>query len=650
MRPDRIRWVTGGLVAVALALVGRAAWVQLWQRDRWARQARAQQTADAPLPAPRGTIRDATGVVLAESREVVTIAVAPQEVRDRAALARALNAAGAPGAWVRRATDTARKWVELPTRFLPTAVAPAIAMRGVRSRRVAERVYVPGESVRRLVGRATPERGLDGVEYALDSLLRGAQGSTALVRDARGRTFASPRDGGAAATPGHAVTLTINQALQDIADRALADALAETGASGGDIVVVDPRDGALLALASRRPDPRSTAATALTEPFEPGSTLKPFVAARLLDLGRARTEEVVATHGGTWRLGSRTITDVHRAARLSLREVIAYSSNIGIVQFASRLAPREQYALLRDLGFGTPPGLPYPLEASGTLREPKAWSSASSASLAMGYEIAVTPVQLAVAYAAVANGGVLLQPALVRTITAPDGRELYRHRRRPLRRVMSPGVAAEIRRMLVDVVAEGTASGADLTRFAVGGKSGTARRTSGGRYAEGRYTASFVGLFPADDPQLVVLVKLDDPAGAIYGGKIAAPVARTLLQGALAAPDAALDRDRVAASARPSAAVGGPPRPRGLAAEPEEAAGAPGDVAVIVDLGQPRTAAPAAPPRAVPDVSGLALRRAVLALHQAGFHVRLGDGAGTDPAAGTIRPAGSLVTLGRGHP
>jgi cell division protein FtsI (penicillin-binding protein 3) len=654
VRDDRLRWISGALALVALALIARAGWVQLWQWQRWKGIARGQQTTTAKLPAPRGTITDATGLVLAESRELVTITVAPREVRDLGALRRALETARAQPAWIRRATNRNEKWVEIPQRFLPNDIAAAQAMRGVRATPVAERVYLPSESVRRLVGRATPERGLDGVEFALDSLLIGQRGTAALVRDAKGRTLASPDDDGDAARPGHAITLTVNHALQDIAERALADAQARTGANGGDIVVLDPRDGAVLAMASRRPDPKSLAATALTESFEPGSTLKPFIAGRLLDLRRARVDEVVNTYNGKMMLGTRTITDVHKAPRMSLREVIAQSSNIGIVQFAARLSAREEYELLRDLGFGTPTGVPYPLEASGRLRPPSQWSATSAASLAMGYEVSVSPLQLAVAYAAIANGGEVLQPSVIRTITAPDGRVVWSHTRRALRRVMSPEAAADVRRMLVDVVQEGTAGGADLVQFDVGGKSGTARRTGkGGRYAAGSYTASFVGLFPADDPQLVVLVKLDNPQGAYYGGKTAAPVFKAVLEGALASRDAALDRQRVAAQVRAPAesAVAESTALAATEASDRDVRGdAAGDVPAVIDLTQPRGRAPALPPRAVPSVDGLPIRRAVFTLHDAGFRVQLTDGAGLDPAPGTVLKPGSIVRLGRNTP
>src|SRR6185503_5502837 len=288
----------------------------------------------------------------------------------------------------------------------------------------------------------------------------------------------------------------------------LAEAVAKMGADGGDIVVLDPQQGDVLAMASRRQDVRSTAATALTEPFEPGSTLKPFIAAGLLARARARETDMINTGDGTLELEGRVIRDEHLVGRASLASVLQWSSNVGIVKFAQRLTPREQFEVLRDFGFGTPTGVPYPSEASGVLREPARWSKQSAASLAMGYEISVTPLQLALAYAAIANGGELLEPALVKEVHSPDGETRYRHERRVVRRVLTPELAARIRTMLLNVVERGTAIEADLNQFLVAGKTGTPRRNVDGRYATQQYNPNFVGMFPGDAPQYVIVVKL----------------------------------------------------------------------------------------------------------------------------------------------
>ena len=655
--PSRVGLVHIGLAVFALAVVVKSAKVQLWQGRTWAASAQRQQSTERVIPSPRGDVLDQNGETLAQSLETVKLDVAPREVKNRRALREALTAAGVPPAMVARAVDPARKWVELPGRYPASRVARASAMRGVYTTTIIERAYAASEGLRRIIGRVDANgRAVDGVELALDSILRGVPGSATVMRDARGRKFESPAAVGTAPVPGHTVVLTINHELQEIAERALGDAVARMGAEGGDVVVIDPAGGEILAMASQRQDPRATAATALTEPYEPGSTMKPFIAAALLEKGRARETDVVQTFGGQLTINGRTINDEHRAARLSLAEVIRWSSNVGIVQFAERLSPREEFETLRDFGFGTATGVPYPVEASGTLREPLRWSKQSANSMAMGYEVAVTPLQLAAAYVALANDGELLEPALVKEVRAPDGRVLYRHERRVVRRVISPAVARRVRTMLLGVVEGGTAVKADLGSFSLAGKTGTARRTVQGRYALGQHIPTFVGLFPAEHPQFVILVKLDNPRGAYVGGLTAAPVTKAVLEAALASRNAALDRSSLAASRRErprdstatptgTAVATSAPADSGAPVAADDSGGSTPFVALLPAPPPPRVMP--LPPRAVPDVRGLTLRQAVRTLHKAGLRVQLATGgaATTSPAAGAVVPAGAIVRL-----
>lgn len=659
IRTSRVGLVHAAFALFGVVLVGRAAQVQLFQTSIWRTKARNQQTAASPLPAPRGMILDESGAMLVESRQLVRLNVAPREVagdskknpyaaqRRLAALARALARGGVSPEWVARATDTTRAWVTIPGRFLMSDVSAAVAMRGVHSEPVLERVPPANDGLRRLVGRADDAgEPVDGLEKALDPVLRGESGHTALLRDAKGTRFDSPTLSADNAKPGRTVVLTVNQTLQDIAEKALGDAVHQTGATGGDIVMLDPNGGEVRAMASRRADPLSTSATALTEPFEPGSTLKPFVAARLLDLHRARVDEVMNTYNGTFELNGRKIVDDHPSPSFSLADVIRFSSNIGIVQFAMRFSPREQYELLRDVGFGSPSGLPYPAEESGRLPTPQRWDKQTAASLAMGYALNVTPLQLANAYAAIANGGELMQPAIVKEIRGTDGTVLYRHQRTVVRRVMTEETARTVRGLLRGVVESGTGESASLATFDVAGKTGTAKRTEHGKYVAGKYTASFVALFPADNPQLVILIKLDNPSTSIYGGKAAAPVLKTVLQAAIAARDASLDRRNLAAV---------PKRVNATMALPESVVSADsivrvtesGSVPYVYRLDSPKKPSAAAiAARAVPDVQGFPVRRAVYALHRAGFRVSLATADASGPASTTAPPAGTLAPSG----
>ena len=670
-RSRRIGLVHAALALFALALIAKAAHVQLWQQGRWAARAARQQVAVREVPAARGEILDASGEILARSREVVRLEVAPREVRDRALVRRRLERLGVSRAVALRAVDRRRRWVPVPGAFLASSAAAVAAMRGIYATPIQERVYTMTDGLRRFVGRVDASgAAVEGLELALDSTLRGTPGSQRVLRDAAGRSFDSPTSSLVAPRPGRTVVLTIDQDLQEIAERALNEAVGRLGASGGDIVVLDPHSGEVRAMASRRADQRSTAATALTEPFEPGSTLKPFIAAGLLSRGRVKTRDAVDTRAGALTIEGRTVHDVHRGEdRMTLAQVLKWSSNVGIIRFAERLAPSEQYETLRDFGFGAPTGVPYPSEAAGTLRPPARWSRQSAASLAMGYEIAVTPLQLAVAYAAFANGGELLEPALVKEIRGPDGAVRYRHARRVARRVMTPVVADRVRSMLVDVVTGGTAVEADLTTFQLAGKTGTARRTVGGRYAAMEYYATFAGLFPADRPQFVIVVKLDSPKDAYFGGSTAAPVSRAVLEAALAARDASLDRRALANASSRRRMAGGSPE-LAVAGEQPTAAGANGSVRLAgdPDLRRPARATSTRPvivrlpnrgaapksrdPRPIPEIRGLEIRDAVRALHEAGFRVQLARGAAgvasvTNPAAGTVASAGALVRLYR---
>lgn len=655
LRITRLAVVNYSLIAFAGALVVKSFWVQLVEGSRWSRLADNQHYTGSVLPARRGTIVDATGLTLAESQQLITLSVAPREVRDRARLERALLKVGVSRDVARAASDKKRRWVPIPRRFNPSEVAALTKMTGVYTSVATQRVTIQSDGVRRLVGRTRDSLGVEGLELQLDSLLRGQTGQTRLKRAPRGVRIEVDEPARLAPRDGHTVTLTINHALQDISDRALLDGVMQRKASGGDVVVLDPRTGEILAMSSVRRDIQSNIATALTDPYEPGSTLKPFVAAALLERGLARPDEQIATHNGEWKINGRTIHDEHKAAAMSVADVIRFSSNIGIAQLSERLSSPDLYALLRDLGFGTPTGVPYPSEASGTLREPRQWTTPSHMSHAMGYELNVTPLQLALAYAAIANGGELMQPQLVREIRDADGELVYGGHPRVVRRVMAKATAEQLRDLLKSVVDSGTAADADLATFDLGGKTGTARKAASGRYARGQYTASFVGLFPARAPQLVLVVKIDNPGTTIFGGRAAAPIAKSIIQGALASREAPFDAiglaaerlahiprahndpARVAQATGPAAATEGDSTPIDAPLRTESI----DLVSLAVRDSSSRESV------LVPELNGESLREAVRRLHAAGFRVQVVDGKGkeTSPPAGTRLPRGSLVRV-----
>jgi len=634
----------------AAAIVGRAVQLQAVEGERWATVATEQQRGRQPLPARRGGIYDRNGIPLALTHETFGVSVAPREIRDpKAAAARLVEVLALTPAEARRATDRERRWVVLPGRFTADQRTRMGGMRGVHFERRLDRFYPQGDVAREVTGGVSGDgRALGGVEQQFDGLLRGTPGHSVVRRDARGVAQTTISLPVVPPTDGADVYLTIDFRLQEIADGALAEAIRSTGASGGDLLLADPRSGEILAAVSRRAGSARTLA-AITEPYEPGSTLKPFLVAALLAENRATLDDVINAEQGVWRVGRRTIRDVHAYDMLTLRDALRVSSNIAIVKLAGHLTPGEQFRYLRDLGFGTPTGIEYPAESSGRLRPPAQWSALSQASLAMGYELSTTPLQLLMAYGALANGGVLYEPHLLREVRGPDGEPTERVESQPLRRAFPEAVTKAITEVLVTAVSEGTGTRASLMTFEVAGKTGTARRTgAGGRYDSGSYTSSFVGYFPARDPQLVIFVKLDQPRGAIYGGLTAAPVTRETLQGILAAHTRSFDGTALL-GARHLTTAGTMARVTPTAATP---AGREGPFVFHLADGVPQS--DEAPRRSVhmPAMEGLPLRDAVRRAHSLGFHVRLrghGNVIGTEPAAGaSLTPGDTVVLVGKG--
>ncbi|HVX38834.1 MAG TPA: penicillin-binding transpeptidase domain-containing protein [Gemmatimonadaceae bacterium] len=661
IRSSRIGLTHATLALFGLAIIGKAVKVQVVDGSAWRARAERQQSTERVVPAPRGDIVDETHRVLAQSREMVRLEIAPREVNAPAKLRRALARLGVDKSLIARALDPKGKYLVLPGRFLAVDAADAIGLRGVHSYASVERAYAASRGAQGIIGHVDiNNKPIDGLELALDSVLRGEPGSATVFRDLNGQLRESPIAPGTAPVKGDTVVLTINADLQEIAENALADAVARMGAEGGDIVILDPHTGEVLAMASRRLDPRQSSATVMTEPFEPGSTMKPFTAAALLRHGLVTDHDSVDTGDGVYEINGRVIHDDHRIGRAPLSEVLRWSSNVGIVKFAERLTPREEYENLRDFGFGTPTGVPYPTESGGILRNPTSWSKQSANSMAMGYEVSVTPLQLAAAYAVFANGGELMEPALVKEVVAPDGTVLYRHTPRVVRRVVPKPVADKVRHMLLDVVDEGTALQAALDNYMLAGKTGTPRGTVRGRYIPGRYNPNFVGLFPGDNPQYVIVVKVTAPQSSIYAAQTAAPVTKAILQAAVAAQNAALDRAKLAASvvADQKADTKAAPvrqmaeaRPESLSEVPDTAPPAErGSVPFVATLPLQPSPPPPRTLHAVPDIRGLPLRDAVRSLHSAGFHVQLARGgadgsASTSPAAGAMEPTGTVVRL-----
>lgn len=645
----RIAFIQAGFIVALLLVAGRAIMVQVFQSDRWAAEAALTRTDHEVVPARRGDILDRNGRPLAVTSEIYHIGIAPNEVRDLSRLRELLvRDLGLSSRQVKRDFGSGQRWIYYGGPFTADEIRSIRELRGVHPEVVYSRTYQNLDLARSIIGRVAPDEGegKSGLEFALDSILTGIPGERIVIRDARGRRYASPSREIRDPVPGADVYLTLDVELQEIAEASLASALREYDADGGDIVMLDPRTGEILALASVSSD-GSSRPTPLTDPYEPGSTVKVFTAAALLSLGRVDSTMEVSAEDGSWRMpvnesGTlfRTIEDAHPIeGSLTLAEAIQYSSNIAMGKFSQMLTPVEQYDQLRDFGFGSPTGVEFPSESRGTLAPPHEWDFYTQPSLAMGYEFQVTPLQLAAAYAAIANDGILLSPTLIREIRSPDGTTIYRHHPEPIRRAVTPAVARKLRGFLREAAGEeGTGSRAQLAGFTTLGKTGTAKQLVNGRYGS-RYAASFASIFPAEEPQLVTLVKLDNPADHYYGGQTAAPLTRDILVQAMASDRVALDRARIgdAPVARPLTAP----------ADPEDH---PAVSAVLWPL--PADSTSSQPAVAVPDVSGKTVREAALQLHRRGFHVAL-NGLGiverTVPASGASLRPGSTVTVWAGE-
>lgn len=643
----RRRFLLIGIVIATLFMIGRAAQLQVAQSENWRARATDQHAKQSVLPAARGTIYDRDGVPLAASSEAFRINIAPREVKDRAALAARLQKlTRLDELTVRRALDVKRRWVVLPGDYASSVREALDGTQGIYFDRVLKRFYPHGDVAMDILGLVNSAGdAMGGVELEFDSVLAGTPGVATLRRDSRGRPIPGAMLEAVQPTPGRDIYLTLDYDLQEIASEALRAAVQKTGSRGGEMILTDPRTGEVLA-STTVSQAKIRGWRAVTAPYEPGSTLKPFTIAALLAQKQARLTDSVFAENGQYTHEGRTIRDVHAMGWTSVAGALQQSSNIALAKLSTRLTPAAQYEYLRAFGFGSPTAIQYPSESNGLLRRPKQWSRFSQASLAIGYEISVTPLQMVLAYGALANGGVLMEPRLVREVRSRDGRVVRAFNSRVVRRVVPAAVARELREVLVGVVETGSGQAAALGPFAVAGKTGTARAFSAGHYERGAYTASFAGFFPAEDPQLVFIVKLDSPEGVYYGGFAAAPVTRATLEAALAARSTPLDKSAMAVAAPPL-------NTRELApiATAPSASRRPvsGPFIFALNAGKPKRVTRQTAQYQLPNVSGLSLRDAVRQLHASGFRVQA-EGSGVVRAVSMPRANVVRVVAGEVAP
>jgi cell division protein FtsI (penicillin-binding protein 3) len=637
----RRRFLLAGWLLLSLVITARAARVQIVQRSHWREIAQAQHEQAMEVPAPRGTILDRNGNSLVSSAESFKVGVAPQELLPETreeVVALLASELGLSRKTIRDLSDLEKKWVEIQPLYPPRIREPLSDIQGVYLTREWKRSYPYEELARGVLGTMMDDVGRGGIEGGFDDHLRGVSGQEIYARDSRGHAIPGQSILVTPSVSGGDVILTLDRDLQEIGHEALAAAVRETGARGGDLIISDPETGEILSMVSLQAG-NSAALSAINSPYEPGSTLKPFTVAGILVNSVAALSDSVYGEEGRWQVGGRTLTDVHPYGDMTLAEALKVSSNVGVAKMAQGLTPSQQYQMLRDFGFGSRTGIEISGEASGTLPHPSDWTRPSPSALAIGYEISVTPVQMAMAYGALANGGKLMEPRLVKELRGPDQEVLFRSEPRVVREVLPESTAREISQVLVDVVEDGTGTKAQLGDFTVAGKSGTTRAYGPEGYERGKYYSSFVCYFPVEDPQLVVFVKLDRPEGAFYGGATAAPVTRATMEAVLAARQAPIDRGALVPLTRRQPRTSPSPGAHFASSTPTSSP----------PVRTPRT--PSSKPETgavVPDVSGLLPRLAVRRLHALGFRVLLeaqGSVSGTKPAPGTTLSLGDTVRV-----
>ncbi len=524
----RSKFIVAALAVAFAGLGGRAAYVQVFGNDFFQRQGEVRFARTLELPANRGRVLDRNGLILASSVVAQSIWAIPEDV-DRAdpklrQLAKLLEM---PLAELRKrllVDDKTFVWVKRQVDEPVAKEIAALGIKGVYQRREYKRQYPEGEAAAHVVGFTNVEdRGQEGVELAFNQQLSGKNGSRRVIKDRLGRVVEDVR---AVVPPvdGPDLQLSIDSKVQYFAYQKLKEAVLTHKARAGSVVVLDTQTGEVLALAnypSYNPNRRMNLSgeqlrnRVLTDSFEPGSTMKPFITALALDKGLVKPTTPINTAPGRITIGGSTISDSHPNDVLTVSQIIQKSSNVGTVKLAMQMSPREMWETYAQAGFGQKPQVPFPGAVTGRLRPYKSWRPIEQATMSYGYGLSASLFQLAQAYTIFARDGELI-PVTLQKAEEPVGGV----------RVFSEKNAVAVRAMLQLAAGPGgTGSRAQTMGYSVGGKSGTARKQEGKSYADKKYRSFFVGLAPVEAPRIVVAVMVDEPTnGQYYGGLVAAPV------------------------------------------------------------------------------------------------------------------------------
>jgi cell division protein FtsI (penicillin-binding protein 3) len=548
-RNPRLRWLVVWVLAMAwmAVLIGRLSFLQLFSYSEYLAKAQRQQQRIFEISPMRGTIYDRKGHELAVSLPMDSVFGDPAEITDVEMVSRLLSRVlAAPAEDLEDKIREAKTPVRLARKLSPETVQRITDMnlKGVFFQKENRRVYPQRELAASVLGYVdVDEKGIGGIEYSLDKQIRGRPGKMMVMADGHRRWYDRTES---AADPGASITLTIDETIQYIAEKELGRAIAETRAKAGTVVVQDPNSGELLAVANWPVfDPNDAGSypaearidRAVASAYEPGSTFKVLTLTGAVEDGAATPDELVDCQMGQIMVSRRLIHDWKKFGVLSVREILEHSSDVGAIKVALRLGAPRFYDAIRAFGIGQPTGIELPGENRGLLRPLENWSASSIGSLAMGQEVSVTPIQILSAISAVANGGTLYRPHIVREV---DGGEPGALRPTPAPQQATDGkTAATIREMMEGVVLEGTGKPARLDGYTAAGKSGTAQKIdpATGRYSTTQYNSSFVGFAPVNNPVISILVVLDSPVGPHHGGEVGGPVFKRIAEQVLAYRD-----------------------------------------------------------------------------------------------------------------
>lgn len=510
--------------------------------DHYAELARRQYESKVPLQAERGLLFDRNGHLLASNSASVSFAVDPTHIEHPREVATAFSRAlgGSYADWYKRITTPNTSFVWLRRKVSGPALTQLSPLQDEGLIRLKEplRHFEFASFGSQVIGATDIDNnGLNGVELFYNSELHGTDGYIVMQRDARGRRRPDIDLPQSRPEHGDGLVLTIDINMQTIVEEELKKGIDLTGAASGTVLAIDPRSGELLAIASwptYNPNDLGSArqegvrVRAITDTYEPGSTMKIVTAAAALEEDVVRPDETISAEGGSWRFAGHIIRDDHQLGSITLREAMVHSSNIVMAKVSSRIAHPRFYKYVRDFGFGITSGIDLPGESRGEVKKPSEFRSGTQEFMAFGYQLAVTPLQLLCAYATIANGGVMMKPHLLKRRLDREGNVIEEIEPQEVRRVVSRTTADTLREMLVGVVEHGTGSEAKIPGMRVAGKTGTAQQIDGGEYSREKYNSSFVGYFPADEPRVVLLVLLDSPTNGYYGGAVAAPIFREI--------------------------------------------------------------------------------------------------------------------------